>query len=601
MSFWRHLFFLTLLLPGLCIKAQQGYKGTIYDISSKETVPFATIKVNGRDDGVIANEDGRFFIPAGMCQRTDSLTISCVGYLSRKLMVKMLRDSSRIGLRPVIYDLKEISVTAKGNPEYLHRLFFETCQKYRKLENRIYSKAYFAFLSECNAEPLEIIEAFYNAQVCPAEGVSLLLPKNGRIGLTLRNFWSLNTTDILTHIRPFSSGGDATVPEMAGNMTYHRFRDQFLVNLVKYSDGDEGRQYILKLLPKYDSLKQFETKVWLNEKRGSIDRMECRISDLDFFYLRSRVKGDRIDSVSLFWSADLDNDDPAMPRFSRISLDYSLVYVEKTDSRKTRLQANAELIFYDYGRPFLGVLGFPADLGNDYQRILCIPHDSLFWTNPGVTPESRKQERFRSFFRSNGVLLNYQQGLNTFVRSAFLPWTADRNLEFYEIGSAKASSKTVYIPAKQSVSQPKEPFSFLGSILINPIESGDSLRFGSSTMVNARESYFNERQSFRATAFLNVIFDMYELKRRELINQFQNMNLRKSNAWPLLKDRYEAEMVNLRDSIRLFSSESWQGSNADMILYWYNHIAPKLGIERTKLMQRMISEEQDKKKKKKNR
>ena len=600
MLLMRHITIYILLAFSLASFSQQAYIGIVYDIKTKDPVPFASIRLLGKETGMIANEDGSYYLPASVFHKTDSILVSSVGYISRKLAVRSLKDSANIGLAPLVYDLKEVNISASGQPDYLYRLFFEACVRYRSLDQKLFSKAYFSFMSECDNLPLEIIEAYYNAEISTGGGINMLLPKNGRIGLTLRNFWSLNTTDILKHLLPFTSGGHYTVPMSPGNLSYHRFRDLYSVTPEKYSGESGKRSYVLRIVPKYDSLKIFGCRAYINEKDQTIDRLEFSIQNIDFYYLRTPIQGDRVDSVNLEWSVTFDNSEKENPRLSRISLDYSLLYIEQQDSRLTSLSTNAELIFYDFNKPYLHTLGYLGDQPNDYQRIMSIPYDSVFWQHPGVTPESNKQSRFRDFFAANGVLLNYKPGLNSFVRSAYLPWTSDRNLEFYELGMAPPVSKTVYIPAGHSKNEQRKNAQILGIIMINPVEISDSLHISSVTLVNARGSYMNEIQSYRATAFINVIFDLYELKRREIVNRFNKMKYGSHAPWDDFRDLYGREMSNLQDSIQLMYRETWDGSNVEMILKWYNYVSTRLGVERKALIQRMLAEEQDKRNGKKN-
>lgn len=596
----RHIAVYLLLFSSLAAFSQQAYKGVIFDLKTKDPVPFASIRLLGKETGMIANEDGSYYLPASVFNRTDSILVSSVGYISKKLTVSSLKDSANIGLAPLVYDLKEVNISASGQPDYLYRLFYETCVRYRNLDKKSYSKAYFSFMSECDNLPLEIIEAYYNAEISPGGGVSLLLPKNGRIGLTLRNFWSLNTTDILKHLLPFTSGGHYTVPMSPGNLSYHRFRDLYTVTPERYTGESGKRSYILRIIPKFDSLKIFGCRAYVNEKDQTIDRLEYSVQNVDFYYLRTPIGGDRVDSVNLEWSVTFDNSDMEDPKLSRMSLDYSLQYIEQQDNRMTHLLANAEIIFYDFGRPYLQTLGYQGDQSNDYQRIMSIPYDSVFWQHPGVTPESNKQSRFRDFFTANGVLLNYKPGLNSYVRSAYLPWTSDRNLEFYELGMAPPVSKTVYIPAGHSKNEQRKSSQILGIIMINPVDISDSLHISSVTMVNTRGSYMNEIQSYRATSFINIIFDLYELKRREIVNRFNKMKYGSLAPWDDFRELYGREIANLQDSIQLMYRETWDGSNVEMLLKWYNYVSPRLGVERKSLIQRMLAEEQDKRYRKKN-
>ncbi|MEI7491693.1 MAG: carboxypeptidase-like regulatory domain-containing protein [Bacteroidota bacterium] len=595
----RHIVIYSLLVCSLSALSQQAYKGLVFDVKTREPVPYATIRLLGKESGMIANEDGRYYLPASVFLKTDTILVTCVGYNSRKIPVRVLKDSANIGLNPMVYNLKEISIVAKGQPDYLYHLFYDACQKYRKTDEKLFTKAYFTFLSECNGEPLELIETYFNASVSTAAGIDQLVPKNGRIGLTLRNFWSLNTTDIFRHLFPFASGGHYTIPMSAGNFSFHRFKDLYYVNLVKHSGEGKNINYVLRLVPKSDSVKLFESTVWLNESENTIDRIDNSVRNIDFYYLRTPVQGDRVDSVNLAWSVVFDNSDKEHPKVARMSLDYSLQYLEKIDNRKTDLSANAELLFYDFSKPYLNTLGYLGDQPNDYQRVMSIPYDSVFWINPGITPESRKQTQFRNFFRSNGVLLNYSPGLNSYVRSVYIPWTAERNLEFYELGTSPPVSKRVYIPSGSGNNDPMKGSRILGLILINPVEVSDSLHLSSVTLVNARASYMSERQSYRATAFMNVIFDLYELKRREILNRFHTMQYGAGTPWNEFRNLYEKELGNLRDSVLLFYKESWEGTNVDMIVQWYDLVSAKLNVKRTALIQRMIIEDQEKKKRKK--
>ena len=160
-------------------------------------------------------------------------------------------------------------------------------------------------------------------------------------------------------------------------------------------------------------------------------------------------------------------------------------------------------------------------------------------------------------------------------------------------------SKTVYIPTIAGRTEQRKSSQIVGIILINPVEINDSLHISSATMVNARSSTFNERPSNRGTAFVNLIFDMYELKKREIVNRFHVMNYGSRNSWNDFKDSYEKETGSLQDSIELLYRESWDGTNIEMIKTWYDNISPRLGVQRTAMIQRMITEDQEKNKRKK--
>jgi hypothetical protein len=70
-------------------------------------------------------------------------------------------------------------------------------------------------------------------------------------------------------------------------------------------------------------------------------------------------------------------------------------------------------------------------------------------------------------------------------------------------------------------------------------------------------------------------------------------------SWNDFRERYENDIGSLQDSIQLLYRESWDGTNSEMIKTWYDHISPRLGVQRTALIQRMLTEDQEKNKRKK--
>ncbi|MFA5555689.1 MAG: carboxypeptidase-like regulatory domain-containing protein [Flavobacteriaceae bacterium] len=85
----------------------QQITGRIIDSQTKESIPFATIRVGEAD--LISNQEGYFtFLPDN---NSETVVISFIGYNSQQLSVSQLRQNSIIALVPVIYDIGEIYVT----------------------------------------------------------------------------------------------------------------------------------------------------------------------------------------------------------------------------------------------------------------------------------------------------------------------------------------------------------------------------------------------------------------------------------------------------------------------------------------------------------
>ncbi len=103
----KQIFQCAIMLIQLCLcqlLAAQGIHGVVYDMHTGQSIPFATIYVDGSFVGISADLNGAFIWPD--TQYTNlPLTISAIGYYS-KLIVDNEKDS-QFFLEPKVYDIPE--------------------------------------------------------------------------------------------------------------------------------------------------------------------------------------------------------------------------------------------------------------------------------------------------------------------------------------------------------------------------------------------------------------------------------------------------------------------------------------------------------------
>ncbi len=122
-------------------------KGTIIDVSTKETVPFVNISFLGTSIGTISENDGSFYIETSL--HIDSLSVSYIGYETQLFKIINGRIIElNINLKPVDTALDEITVYAGENPAHSifrniiknkkennpEKLEFFQCEIYNKLQ-----------------------------------------------------------------------------------------------------------------------------------------------------------------------------------------------------------------------------------------------------------------------------------------------------------------------------------------------------------------------------------------------------------------------------------------------------------------------------------
>ena len=88
--------------------------GRIYEKSSGETLPYATVSLPGTTNGVISNIDGHFTL-MNVPSDTSTITIQYLGYETQtvKLNPEIAGEEIRIFLKPVDYRIEEVMVVGE--------------------------------------------------------------------------------------------------------------------------------------------------------------------------------------------------------------------------------------------------------------------------------------------------------------------------------------------------------------------------------------------------------------------------------------------------------------------------------------------------------
>lgn len=88
--------------------------GTLLDVQTGETLPFANIMLSDGTNGTLTNQDG-LFVLNGVPTDTNTLFISCIGYesLTFALAPDMAKDHLEIEVRPRDLELEAVTITAE--------------------------------------------------------------------------------------------------------------------------------------------------------------------------------------------------------------------------------------------------------------------------------------------------------------------------------------------------------------------------------------------------------------------------------------------------------------------------------------------------------
>jgi len=89
-------------------------KGKILNAKEHESVPFASISLEGTTIGTASNIDGEYFLKIDSIDLKKSIKISCIGFKSKYIPVKSLIKIETIYLMPEVQFLKEVLIQGKA-------------------------------------------------------------------------------------------------------------------------------------------------------------------------------------------------------------------------------------------------------------------------------------------------------------------------------------------------------------------------------------------------------------------------------------------------------------------------------------------------------
>jgi hypothetical protein len=109
----RYIVMLFFLLGSFLKAYDQVITGTVLDKNTNDTISFATVFINGTFIGTYTDEHGHFALDISE-HPSMPLTVSAIGYYSVTLAEYSTTRPIMVTMKPKVYELKEIVITAKS-------------------------------------------------------------------------------------------------------------------------------------------------------------------------------------------------------------------------------------------------------------------------------------------------------------------------------------------------------------------------------------------------------------------------------------------------------------------------------------------------------
>lgn len=545
---------------------------------NNEKLAYASIQFKGSNNGTITNEDGEFLIHREKLV-SDTLVVYFMGYISKEIAIDETNDRLTITLEKAVHTLKEVVVLA-DQESYAYGLLTKLIKKYRGKTENLSSKAYLSIYSKMN-QPLEIFEAFYNAELNPRDGITSLELKNGRAGLIKKDnfaFVSLNTTDILSDFSPFLKVMNQKLPIGPTNLNNSAIKSKYHLEIEDIlNDGDEHTA-VIAFSPKINNGLYFSGKIYVNIGRNELQKLTLEIKNTKQDFLKSIQENTLVDSLNIKLELNYEKNST---RLQSMIYEYDFIL---SSQPQNRIVSRALLAFYDYGSPFEMPLSEPVNLGFDYQRILSYPFNKHFWEANYYLPISQNKTDFTNFFKTRGYLINHDSisVQSPYIESPYLNWSTTNRLIWSDIPNKKpilpqGDESGVLVIAYQTAGN-----SYLrGHLFLDYEVEGPNTYYYSRASIDRDLSFFKDmRRDVYTLVYLNIYFDLYEVHRRMLMDKLNNLGSANRKE---IANIYQEELKLLHNELQSMRKETQQGFNVEGLSNWNFYIKKKLGVNNFKI------------------
>lgn len=134
-------------------------KGTVKNFEQKRALPFASIFLQNHYLGTTSNENGKFQLSIPSHKQNDSLVISYIGYVSKKVVIKNIKNELTIFLKEKQTNLNEVSITSYTVNTIIKKAIDKIPENY--FQQPYKSKGFYRVTSQKNQDYIHLSEAVF--------------------------------------------------------------------------------------------------------------------------------------------------------------------------------------------------------------------------------------------------------------------------------------------------------------------------------------------------------------------------------------------------------------------------------------------------------
>jgi len=265
--------------------------------------------------------------------------------------------------------------------------------------------------------------------------------------------------------------------------------------------------------------------------------------------------------------------------------------VDRTSVITRNIITKGLLYFYDYDDPFiLPYFEYDNDF-DDYRKMSFIPYNNFFWNNIFTLRHTEKQKENLRFFSGSGHLINFREGnygkdflkinqgndstFSKFYEWYYTFWSSYKRIRL----NRNLSQNKVYPQEKINNSIQSNLYRLKVQILLDVIQSGDTVHCSSYTVFDAAKTMFHLPEEPYTTPFLNIYFDICEIERRKMETEIGL----KPRTVARVDSIYKQTVENMETVTRQYLKEVQLGKNENSMRKWNEYVIKNLNIDNLSL------------------
>lgn len=570
--------------------SQSTIDGWVRDHQTNESLLYCSVSVRGSTKGTITNGEGAFTISVN--PKKDTLLFSFVGYEPQAIPASLLLTNPVVLMNRKNILLGEVVIHSKD--DYIFDIL-ERCRKKLLMDQtRRTAKVFYGIETQAREQPVEQLECYYNAYLT-GNRIDQLRFKNGRMGLAVlddRYFLTLNTSAAISRLNLTTRNENYPLNPL--QLTKRELKKYYRVEIAPGVD----KMYTIKFRPRKKDISCFSGDVWIDHESFSLIKINLTIVNAAKHPLLPLFPVDSLSKVNLNIAFTFKQErDAVIP--DHIDFNYDVAYksvrekptVDRTSVITRNIITKGLLYFYDYDDPFiLPYFDYDNDF-DDYRKMSFIPYNDFFWNNIFTLRHTEKQKENLRFFSGSGHLINFREGnygkdflkLNQGTDSTFSKfyewyytfWSSHKRIRL----NRNLSQNNVYPQEKINNSIQSNLYRLKVQILLDVIQSGDTVHCSSYTVFDAAKTIFHLPEEPYTTPFLNIYFDICEIERRKMETEIGL----KPRTVARVDSIYKQTVENMETVTRQYLKEVHLGKNENSMRKWNEYVIKNLNIDNLSL------------------